>query len=470
MDNTFIIDNLLRQNESESLEFRVSMTKDSIAKMVTAMLNTHGGDILVGVNDNKEVVGLKSRTNASRLLNDLTSDIQPSAPIDIQSVVYQEKNLLLIRVWEGTQKPYSYKGVIYQKKGQGAVSGVNQMIADRKSADANWERMPVLSASMDDLDLEEVRKTMELYRQSTSKTNFDEESFLTETGLIQNGNLTNACIVLYAKTPMRFIVQSGIRLSVFSSEFSSDLVDSQNYEGNIFKNVEAIFQYLDNLYYKVISIEGFLRTENWNYPRVAVREGVMNAIVHRDYNSYQGFLQINIYPNHLDVVNYGVMEPLHSVIGSNYLSYSLLRNPDIAYHCYYRQLIEMRGTGIPRMFSECKSHGYPVPSFSINDEVVKLTFPQLQLQSLSVKKDGFDSLLDKSFESLNFNVKQRMVAILSTIDKYPGSRTTTISASTGIPIKSVERHLSELSRVGMIRYQGSKKTGGYYIVNQGNSF
>ena len=469
MDNTFIIDNLLRQNESESLEFKVSMTKDSIAKTVTAMLNTCGGDILVGVNDNKEVVGVKSRTNASRLLNDLTSDIRPSAPIDVQSVVYQEKNLLLIRVWEGSQKPYSYKGVIYQKNGQSEISGVNQMIADRKSADANWERMPVLGASMDDVDLEEIHKTMELYRQSTSKTSVDEESFLTETGLIQNGNLTNACIVLYAKNPMRFVVQSGIRLSVFSSESPSDLVDSQNYEGNVFKNVDAIFQYLDNLYYKVINIEGLFRTESWNYPKVAVREGIMNAIIHRDYNSYQGFLQINIHPNHLDVVNYGVMEPLRSVIGSKYLSYSLLRNPDIAYQCYYRQLIEMRGTGIPRMFSECKSHGYPVPSFSINGEVVKLTFPQLQLQNYSTNKNGFESVLDESFESLSEKVKQRMIAILSTIEKYPGSRTTTINASTGIPVKSVERHLSELSRVGLIRYQGSKKTGGYYIENHDNN-
>lgn len=465
MDNRFIIDNLLRRNESDTLEFKKAISIVSIAKKITAMLNNNGGDILVGVDENKQVIGVNRPIDAVKLLSKLMLEISPAAPIDVQNIIYDDKTLLLVRVWEGSQKPYSYKGTIYQKTGFTSRS-IKRIISDRKEADLNWERVPVLGADMDDLDLEEVRKTMELYRQSTSKTSVDEESFLTETGLIQNGNLTNACIVLYAKNPMRFVVQSGIRLSVFSSESPSDLVDSQNYEGNVFKNVDAIFQYLDNLYYKVINIEGLFRTESWNYPKVAVREGIMNAIIHRDYNSYQGFLQINIYPNHLDVVNYGVMEPLNSVIGSNYLSYSLLRNPDIAYHCYYRQLIEMRGTGIPRMFSECKSHGYPVPSFSINDEVVKLTFPQLQLQSLSVKKDDFDSMLDKSFESLNFNLKQRMMAILSTIDKYPGSRTTTISASTGIPIKSVERHLSELSHVGMIRYQGSKKTGGYYLVNR----
>lgn len=466
MDNTFIIDNLLRQNKSDSLEFRKSMTKDSIAKAVTIMLNTHGGDILVGVDANKNVVGLKSQVNVDRLLNDLTFDIQPAAPIDIQSIVYQEKNLLLIRVWEGTQKPYSYKGIIYQKEGQGSASGMNQLIADRKTADANWERMPVLSASMDDLDLEEVRKTMELYRQSTSRISADEESFLTETGLIQNGNLTNACIVLYAKKPMRFVVQSGIKLSVFSSESASDLVDSQNYEGNVFKNVEAIFQFIDNCYSKVVKIDGLLRTERWNYPRIAVREGIMNAIVHRDYNSYQGFLQISVYPNHLDIANYGVTEPILTFIEFGNSPYSLLRNPDIAFHCYYRRLIEMRGTGIPRMLADCKSNGFAIPSFTISNQVVKLTFPQLQLQNYSSNKNDFESMLDEVSESMNVKVKQKMVAILSAIDKSPGLRSTAISSFTGIPAKTIERYLSELKQFGLVVYKGSSNSGGYYIVNQ----
>ncbi|MBQ6770594.1 MAG: putative DNA binding domain-containing protein [Bacteroidales bacterium] len=466
MDNTFIIDNLLRQNKSDSLEFRKSMTKDSIAKAVTIMLNTHGGDILVGVDANKNVVGLKSQVNVDRLLNDLTFDIQPAAPIDIQSIVYQEKNLLLIRVWEGTQKPYSYKGIIYQREGQGSASGMNQLIADRKTADANWERMPVLSASIDDLDLEEVRKTMELYRQSTSRISADEESFLTETGLIQNGNLTNACIVLYAKNPMRFVVQSGIKLSVFSSESASDLIDSQNYEGNVFKNVDAIFQFIDNCYSKVVKIDGLLRTERWNYPRIAVREGIMNAIVHRDYNSYQGFLQISVYPNHLDIANYGVTEPILTFIEFGNSPYSLLRNPDIAFHCYYRRLIEMRGTGIPRMLADCKSNGFAIPSFTITGQIVKVSFLQVQLQRKNDDSARLQKLLNTYFPDISLNVKQKMLSVLKEIETQPGIKSNEIGNATGMPKKSIDRYLAELKRVGVISYKGSRKSGGLYIDEQ----
>ena len=466
MDNTFIIDNLLRQNKSDSLEFRASMNKDSIAKTVTIMMNAHGGDILVGVDAKKNVVGLKSSIDVGRLLNDLTYDIQPAAPIDIQSILYQEKNLLLIRVWEGTQKPYSYKGIIYQREGQGSASGMNQLIADRKTADANWERMPVLSASMDDLDLEEVRKTMELYRQSTSRISADEESCLTETGLIQNGNLTNACIVLYAKNPMRFVVQSGIKLSVFSSESASDLIDSQNYEGNVFKNVDAIFQFIDNCYSKVVKIDDLLRTERWNYPRIAVREGIMNAIVHRDYNSYQGFLQISVYPNHLDIANYGVTEPILTFIEFGNSPYSLLRNPDIAFHCYYRRLIEMRGTGIPRMLADCKSNGFAIPSFTITGQIVKVSFPQVQLQRKNDNSARLQKLLNTYFPDISLSVKQKMLSVLKEIETQPGIKSNEIGSATGMPKKSIDRYLAELKRVGVISYKGSRKSGGLYIDEQ----
>ena len=465
MDNTFIIDNLLSQNRSESLEFKTNISYEGIAKLVTFMLNKRGGDILIGVDEQKRVVGLDSKMDAKNLLKKLTLDIQPSVPIDVQNILYHGKKLMIIRVWEGSQKPYAYKGEICRKADGSTFSEISQIMSERKEADSNWERNPVLGAEIEDLDMEEVRRTMVLYQQSTSKNSADEESFLTETGLIQNGNLTNACIVLYAKNPMRYIVQSGIRLSVFSSASASDLVDSQNYEGNVFKNVEAIFQYIDNLYGKVVKIDGLHRIERWNYPRVAVREGIMNAIVHRDYNSYQGFLQILAYPNHLDIANYGVTQPIVSFVEMGNTTYSMLRNPDIAYHCYYRRLIEMRGTGIPRMLADCKSNGFAIPEFTINNQVLRVTFPQLQVQNYYSSKNDFESLLDESFESLNINVKRRMLAILTLLDKNPGLRTTAISDKTGIPVKSIERYLSDLKQCGLIVYKGSSGSGGYYIVH-----
>ncbi len=281
MDNAFIIENLLRQNESDVLEFKVSISPDNIAKIITAMLNNRGGDILVGVADNKQVVGINKKIDTNGLLNKLMSEITPAAPIDVRCIDYQGKKVLLIRVWEGSQKPYSYKGSIYQKIGYRGKS-ISRILADRKEADLSWERTHAQGAEISDLDMVEVRKTMDMYQKTGANVGSDEEEFLINNGLMINGNITYACVLLYAKTPLKFLPQAGIRLSVFSSESFADLIDSINYTDNIFKNVESIIQYLDSRYTKRIRVDDILRTEPWNYPRIAVREGSMNAIIHRD--------------------------------------------------------------------------------------------------------------------------------------------------------------------------------------------
>ena len=464
MDNTFVIDNLLRQNESDVLEFKEKYFPEVIAKNVTAMLNNRGGDILVGITDDKRVIGIDKGIQIEKLLSRLLSGITPSAPIDVQLVDYDGKNILMIRVWEGSQKPYSYKGTIYQKIGNRGKS-LSKILSDRKDADINWERLPLLGADLSDLDMEEVKKTVNQLQESGMSTTTDAEEFLINNGLIQNGNITNACALLYAKNPSRFYTQSVIRLSVFSSESTSDLVEARNYSGNIFKNAEAIFQFFDEYYKKSIVIDAPRRTEKWNYPRIAVREGVMNAIVHRDYSFYQGFLHIQVYPTHLDILNYGTMEPIVSYATKGILEYSMLRNPDIAYQCYYRKLIEMRGTGIMRMNDECKKLGLNPPAVSIEGNVVKVSFSIRQWGANSTGVSMLEKMLDTAIGSLSSNVKMKMLAVLDNINSKPGIKSLGLSDATGIPKKTVDRYLSKLKKANIIRYEGSDKNGGFHINN-----
>ena len=464
MDNTFVIDNLLRQNESDVLEFKEKYSPEVIAKNVTAMLNNRGGDILVGITDDKQVIGIDKGVDIGKFLSKLLSEITPSAPIDVQLVDYDGKNILMIRVWEGSQKPYSYKGTIFQKIGNRGKS-LSKILSDRKDADINWERLPLLGADLSDLDMEEVKKTVDQLQESGKSMTADTEEFLINNGLIQNGNITNACALLYAKNPSRFYTQCVIRLSVFSSDSPSDLVETRNYAGNIFKNAEAIFQFFDEYYKKSIVIDAPQRTEKWNYPRVAVREGVMNAIVHRDYSFYQGFLHIQVYPTHLDILNYGTMEPIVSYATKGILEYSMLRNPDIAYQCYYRKLIEMRGTGIMRMNDECKKLGLNPPVFSIDGDVVKVSFSIRQWGANSTGVGMLEKMLDTAIRGLSSNVRIKMLAVLDNINNKPGIKSLGLSDTTGIPKKTVDRYLSELKKANIIRYEGSDKNGGFHINN-----
>lgn len=472
MDNKFIIDNLLMQNESEQLEFKAHFDEGVVAKHITAMLNGHGGTVLVGVNEEKSIVGVPSNLDVKKILHSLTNKIRPSAPIDVQSVDYFGKRVFLISVWEGAQKPYLYEGVIYQKtNSEGNVvssNSVSKILEDRKESDFSWERMPVLSADIDDLDMAEVRKTMEECNRHNDARAQDEEEFLMNEGLLRNGNLTNACILLYAKNPVRFLPQARIRLSVYSSDSLADLVVAQMFEGSVFRNVDAIFQFIDMSYSKSVKIDGLYRTEKWNYPRIAVREGIMNAMVHRDYNTANGFMNILIFPNRMEIVCYGkpLVDLSTTIISAGY---SMLRNPDIAHHCYYRHLIEMMGTGIPRMIQDSKTNGFGIPEFSVDGDVVKVTFPNINhLREGSNKENGdlrsyFEGVIEGVIEGVNTDVKDKLVSILYALHEHPGLRTTMIEETTNIPVKSIERYVKQLKDVGLIVYIGSSKTGGYYL-------
>ena len=473
MDNKFIIDNLLMQNESEHLEFKAHFDEHIVAKDVTAMLNGGGGTILVGVNEEKSVVGVSPELDVKKLLHSLMSGIRPSAPIDVQSIEYGDKRILLISVWEGAQKPYLYEGTIYQKIGTGgsaaSAESISIMLKDRKASDYNWERMPVLSAEIEDLDMAEVQKTMEGYYRLKGGRMLDEEEFLMNEGLLRNGNLTNACVMLYAKNPGRFIHQAAIRLSVYSSDSPADLIDAHVFDGCIFRNVDAIFQFLDMTYSKNVKIDGLYRTEKWNYPMIAVREGIMNAIVHRDYNAANGFMNVLIFPKRMEIVCYG--KPLVNLT-ENLISagYSVLRNPDIAHHCYYRHLIEMMGTGIPRMLQDCKTNGFDIPEFSVTNDVVKVTFPNIvHLRERNEKADDlrhyFEGIIEEITEGKRNDVKSKLVKILCVVQECPGLRTNVIGEKTNIPVKSIERYVDILKKAGVIYYSGGKNTGGYYLSN-----
>ncbi|MBO4654862.1 MAG: putative DNA binding domain-containing protein [Bacteroidales bacterium] len=475
MDGKFILDNLLKQDKSDRLVFLPEISKDTLAMNVTALLNGNGGDIVVGVNDDRNVLGI-SIVETEEVQRDLTNRIRPVAPIDVHSIECDEKNILLISVWEGAQKPYHCDGKIYQMMGGEVVvatpNDISNLLTERKKSDFNWERMPVLGAEIEDLDMDEVRNTMKEFVRSSNEIIQDEEQFLMRNGLLKDGNLTNACIALYAKYPAQFISQARIKLSVFSSDSSSDLVEARIFEGNIFKNIGAIFQFVDMAYSKGVQINGIQRKEHWNFPRIAVREGIMNAIVHRDYNSVNGFMHILLYPNRLEIVNYGLLPAMASVIIKGGEGLSILRNPDIAQQCYYRKLIEMMGTGLPRMIQDCKDHGFDTPEFEIKDQVVRVSFPNIHyLRSVNVHQENvesdmksyFEGVIEGVIEGVSQDIKEKLTSILCVLHGMPGIRTTKISDQTNIPTKSVERYVKQLKNVGLVKYLGSSKSGGYFL-------
>ncbi len=471
MEDNIIITNLLKLSESERLEFKATIDKSSIAKVITSFINTKGGDLVIGINDDKTVSDIHLTEQFRKSLETfLINEIKPTAPVYSRIETYKKKNIILISVWEGANKPYSFKNTIYIRHGQQTIvskgTGIDNLLDERMLLEQRWERQAVLGASFEDLDLAEVKKSLEAYKNySTDTAILDSKSFLINRGLIINGSITNACMVLFGKNPTRFIPQSRIKLVVHPGINSGDsFIENKVFENNIFQNIETILPLFDSIIGKEIKIEGAFRTEKKRYPEKALREGLLNAIVHRDYNDFKGFLAISFYSDRLVISNYGGLPKELTVKDLKTEHNSILRNPDIAQMCFYRRYIEMLGTGTQRMIRECKSEGFKTPVWKSKDNILELTFSGVSHQYEGVN-EGVNEGVKINIEGVNEGVNEELTLLYNQIAKHPGKKANELNEQINKSLSTTERYLKILKEHDFIEFRGAPKTGGYHLLN-----
>jgi ATP-dependent DNA helicase RecG len=477
MEDSFIIKNLLEQPEGERLEFKSKLDLEPIARVITSFVNTSGGDLVVGINDDGSLASIQiDEYDKIKVTDYLVQSIKPTVPISVQLLPYKGKRLLLISVWEGSNKPYSFNKEIYFRQKSltrvGSSRLNSRLLNEQVYSEQRWERQAVLGASVSDLDSDEIDKAIHSFKKySQSEDSLDTFGFLVQKGLIVNGNITNACMLLFGTNPTRFLPQARIKLVVYPGLSSGDVfMDNLVYEGNIFKNFEKILSRLDSVLGKDILIKGAFRTENNRYPEMALREGLMNAIVHRDYSSTKSFLTIQVFSDRLVVSNYGGLPKELSVKLLKKEHNSILRNPDIAQMCFYRNLIEMLGTGTQRMIRDCKMQGFKSPVWKDSNNILTVTYPEVSHRYEGVNEGvyltdegvnkGVKLNINEPNESIRFEVEQ----LYKQIEKYPGKKASELNEQIGKSLSTTERYLKILRDHGYIEFQGAPKTGGYFIA------
>ena len=470
MEDNIIITNLLKLSESERLEFKATIDKSSIAKVITSFINSKGGDLVIGINDDKTVSDIHfTEQDRINLESFLINEIKPTAPVYSRIEPYKRKDIILISVWEGANKPYYFKNTIYTRQGAETIVskgvGIDNLLDERKLSEQRWERQAVLGATFDDLDSVEIKKSLDAYKNySTDAKIVDPESFLINRGLIVNGNITNACMVLFGENPTRFIPQSRIKLVVHPGITSGDsFTENKVFENNIFQNIETILTHFDSIIGKEIKIEGAFRTEKRRYPEMALREGLLNAIVHRDYSNIKGFLTISIYSDRLVISNYGGLPKELTIKDLKTEHNSILRNPYIAQMCFYRRYIEMLGTGTLRMIRECKAEGFKSPTWKCKGNILELTFSGVHHQYEGVS-EGVSEGVMLNIEGVNEGVNEKLSFLYNQITKHPGMKANELNEQINKSLSTTERYLKILKEHEYIEFKGAPKTGGYYLL------
>ena len=464
-DKTFFIDTLLDTPDCREIHFFSSVDIDSMLPIMVAMANETGGNIVLGIDSQHKVVGVDDSNNVVDSINkSITHHISPKLPCNVALLQYQQKDVILISVWEGSSKPYLYDRGAYTYVGETIVKADNRLLGllfDKRAVhDQSWEREKVYSASVEDIDIVRVRSIMDiasdmrpLYKKMT------EEQFLEEQGLLSFGIPTNACLLLFAKHPTQFIPQSRIRLSLYAGEGSEKkLVQVQIYEGNLFDNLETITQHVLTTYGTVIKINGITREEQKVLPEVIFREALLNAMVHRDYSVHRSFLNIVANSSNMQIISYGGLLEGLTIPDLSKEHYSILRNPDIANICYLSRLIEIAGSGTLRIIDECRLRPGLTPEWQETDNILVLT-----LHGIS-HGQGIDSSSKKIVVASEAQ-QQVLDMLVSYIQQNPGCKLAQLQEIIGKSLATTKRYIQLLRDNGIIEYQGALKSGGYRLIN-----
>ena len=351
----------LEQPESHVTEYKSSW-RDEYLKIICAFANTDGGQLIIGVDDNGEVVGVK---NSKKLLEDLPNKIRNKLGITplVNSEIKNGKEIIYIKI-SPSSVPISHDGKYYTRSGSTTqeVKGNELIHFLLKKTGRTWDSL-TCEASFSDIETSAVEEFKSLAKDripSISKLDSTKKIFVNLDLIADKKEMTNAAILLFGENPQKFFISAKTRVGRFKT--STDIIDTVIAEGNLFKQLETVLEAMKKHLNLRFEIKGIQRQDIWDYPIEAIREAVINALIHKDYSS-TAEIQIKIYDDKIWIWNPGKLPPQLTVDDLKKEHSSYPRNPLIANAFYLAGFIERWGSGTRRIVDLCKAQGLPEPEY-----------------------------------------------------------------------------------------------------------
>lgn len=404
---------IIEEKESQILEFKKSLAeRDEILETISAFANTSGGNICIGIEENKDgtiknIAGIKIK---GKEIENLTNEIkQNTDPVIFPSIEIKrlgDKNVLIITVKENQIKPVFANGKVYKRVGRSNLKLTTQEIRNLTKDDVGYSftELTCEECKLEDIDEGKVRRFL---RKAIAERNFnvDPEAPLSESLQrlkLMNGNkLTNAAVLLFGKNPQKYFLSAEVRCARFKGTEPIEFIDMKVFGGNVIDQRDDAVEFVKEhikLHAKIVGVE---RVETWEYPIEAVREAITNAICHRKYDISSN-VQVRIFDDRIEVWGCGSLPKPLTIDDLKKKHDSLLRNPLIGKCFFLIKYIEQWGTGTNRIIKECLSHGLPEPIFEeitgnlvvtlrkykITEEIMKKLSPEKKKIVSYIKEQG----------------------------------------------------------------------------------
>ena len=395
------------QYESEHVEYKEQMV-DDIYKEVIAFANTDGGTIYIGIDDNGNVIGIDDVDETyTRLTNGIRDAIQPDITMFIRYIL-QEDKVIRIEIGEGSYKPYylKKKGIkssgVYVRQGAASVQASPEQIR-RMIKESDGDVFEEMRTLQQDLTFEEAAAAFRRY-----KVEFSEDKYIA-LGIrsINDDQYTNLARILSDQC------QHTIKIAVFGDTDNITFKDSKEFGGSIFKQLDDSYAYLALCNRTASTFKGLERIDRPDYPESAVREALLNALVHRDY-SYSGSIIINVNDDHMEFISIGGLMPGLSADDIR-SGISQPRNRKLAEIFHRLRLIESYGTGIRKIYSLYKNWSAQ-PQIEVTHNTFKLVLPNMNATLSEDNRAEKDEIKDKIKDEIV--ITPQMKTVLDYLNEY----------------------------------------------------
>jgi ATP-dependent DNA helicase RecG len=450
--------------EKQNIEYKVPW-RDEYLKWLCGFANAQGGKLIIGVNDNGEVAGLP---DAARLLEDIPNKAKDILGIMVDVNVQGENGKEYLEVTiDPYPNPISYKGQYHYRSGS-TKQELKGAALDRfllRKQGKRWDGVPVprvTLADLSDLAFSHFRKravtSKRLPKEEVSVSN---NLLLEKLRLIEGTYLKRAALLLFHSDPEVFFTGAYIKVGFFKTH--TDLLYHDTIHGNLFEQVDKTMDLLFTKYMKaMISYDGIYRVETYPFPEEAIREAVINAVIHKDYGC--GIpIQISVYDDQFYIWNQGQLPDDWTVEKLLDKHPSHPYNPDIANTFFRAGYIESWGRGMKKIMDECTKAGLPEPAFDYDANGLMVEFKG---KPVSVSEKTSDEHQENGGDlAVKWRESGGIMAgkILEAVKANPEITIPQLATNIGEPIRTVERKIQKLRKDNLLVRVGAANGGRWEI-------
>lgn len=446
------IKELAHNGEGFNVDFKRNVPSKvrDIAEEVCSFANSAGGYVLIGIDNDNQIIGAEIDNNKRSAIQDALGEISPMLHYNMYRVDVDGKDVWVIDVPSGKNKPYFFSGATYIREGANCqkLTNVDEIRdAFQKNDRIYFDAIPLPKVDMSkELDEDNFREFR--YSSGLGMDISDEQILENLQVYDENQDVKSGGVLFFAKHPENIYFHAVIRCLLFKGTDKVYILDDKTFGGPLLQQYNRAIEWLKSKLQVAYEMEGTgPRKETWEIPLSVFKESIINALSHRDYYEQGANIMIEMYDDRVEITNPGDLLP---VVAKNFGRKSLSRNPLIFGLFTRMHLVEHVGSGIPRMKKDMLDAGLPEPIFETEGMFTVIFRRPTATQTPIIKKE--------------FQLTQIQNAILSAIAETPTITMVELGVKLGVGRSSVYNNIKELKEQKILSREGRKNDGKWIIL------